>query len=455
MYMRASARPSSAFAQWRRRANKLDQRPADGTILGEGLGVLVLKRLDRRAAQGWRQGLRGDPRGWGPRATARGSGSTPRSRGGAGQGVAAGLRVGGVSPADGPELVEAHGTGTKVGDTTELAALAEVYREAQREGSWCALGSVSHRSDIRRRRREQRRGFDQGGTGRASSQLVLPPTIWKVTRPTEGAEPGRLAVLRQHRALPTLAAAAAIIPAASRGQAPRLRRRSNFHCVLEEAEPALPGIDWDGDVQIVALSADRPDILLAALDGWPRDLAWEAFRGEASRSRARFRAGDVCRLLLVVERETTDLGRIVAKAAALVAAGHSSAPEGIFVGSGPAAGALAMLFPGQGSQYVGMLRDLACRFPMLHASRTGGGEQSPPRSIDEAAPLGDLIYPHPAYQGAIDARARPGEQRCGPPRSLQQLRSPGCKAQAWGSSASSTTLASRPAGGWRPQLRWS
>ena len=28
----------------------------------------------------------------------------------------------------------------------------------------------------------------------------------------------------------------------------------------------MPGIDWDGDVQIVAFSADRPDALLAALD---------------------------------------------------------------------------------------------------------------------------------------------------------------------------------------------
>ena len=225
---------------------------------------------------------------------------------------------------------------------------------------------------------------------------VLPPTI-KVTRPIEGAEPGRSPFYVNTEPRPWL----------PRGDHPRRAAvsafgfgGSNFHCVLEEAEPALPGIDWDGDVQVVALSADRPDALLAALEGWPRDLAWAAFRGEAARSRARFRAGDTCRLLLVVERETTDLGRIVAKARALVAAGRSSASEGIFVGSGPAAGGLAMLFPGQGSQYVGMLRDLACRFPMVHVALADANRVA----LDDGRCLGDLIYPHPAFSD--DERAR-------------------------------------------------
>src|SRR5262249_17040877 len=112
---------------------------------------------------------------------------------------------------------------------------------------------------------------------------------------------------------------------------------SNFHCVLEEAGVDLPGIDWDGDVQLIALSADRPEALLATLDGWPHGVAWEALRVEAARSRQRFDPKAACRLLLVVDRATTDLEPTLAKARALARAGRSSAAEGIFVGSGPAA----------------------------------------------------------------------------------------------------------------------
>ncbi len=371
-----------------------DARPfdagGDGTILGEGLGVVVLKRLDDARRDGDRV-----------YAVIRAVGSSSDGKGGAvyapsAAGQARALRrayaLAGVSPAT-VELVEAHGTGTKVGDATELTALAEVYREADREGSWCALGSV--KSQIG----HTKAAAGAAGLIKAALALyhkVLPPTI-KVTRPIEGAEPGRSPFYVNTELRPWL----------PRGDHPRRAAvsafgfgGSNFHCVLEEAEPALPGIDWDGDVQIIALSADRPDALLAALDGLPRDLAWEALRGEAARSRASFRAGDACRLLLVVDRETTDLGRIAAKARALVAAGRSSAAEGIFVGSGPAAGGLAMLFPGQGSQYVGMLRELACRFPMVHAALA----EAHGVALDDGRGLGDLIYPHPAFSD--DERAR-------------------------------------------------
>jgi acyl transferase domain-containing protein/acyl carrier protein/NADP-dependent 3-hydroxy acid dehydrogenase YdfG len=364
-----------------------DARPfdaaGDGTILGEGLGVVVLKRLDDARRDG--DTVYAVIRAVGSSSDGKGGAIYAPSAAGQGRALRRAYTLAGVSPAT-VELVEAHGTGTTVGDATELAALAEVYGEAGRAGTWCALGSV--KSQI---------GHTKAAAGAAGlikaalalHHKVLPPTI-KVTRPIDQAAPGRSPFYINTEPRPWLA----------RGGHPRRAAvsafgfgGSNFHCVLEEAGPDLPGIDWDGDVQIVALAADRPDALLAALDAWPRDLAWEALRAEAARSRERFQPAAACRLLLVIERENVDLERTFARARGLAAAGHSSAGEGIFIGSGPAAGPLALLFPGQGSQYVGMLRALACRFPLFHTALA----EADRRPLDDGCYLGDLIYPHPAF----------------------------------------------------------
>src|SRR5205823_6388777 len=120
-----------------------DARPfdadGDGTILGEGLGVLVLKRL----ADARRDGDK-------VYAILRGIGTSSDGRGNAiyaprAEGQVAALRGAYCATGFGPdtvELVEAHGTGTRVGDATEAAALTEVYQATGRPGTWCALGSV-------------------------------------------------------------------------------------------------------------------------------------------------------------------------------------------------------------------------------------------------------------------------------------------------------------------------
>ena len=51
------------------------------------------------------------------------------------------------------------------------------------------------------------------------------------------------------------------------------------------------------------------------------------------------------------------------------------------MGTGPAAGRLAMLFPGQGSQYVGMLRELACRFPQMQSALERANANGDDRAI--------------------------------------------------------------------------
>ncbi|MFO0908169.1 MAG: polyketide synthase dehydratase domain-containing protein [Isosphaeraceae bacterium] len=65
---------------------------------------------------------------------------------------------------------------------------------------------------------------------------------------------------------------------------------------------------------------------------------------------------------------------------------------GIFAGHGKPPGGLAVLFPGQGSQYVGMLREAACLFPAMQAAlaefdRLDGDRADGGRLVDRLYPL--------------------------------------------------------------------
>src|SRR5262249_37630545 len=120
-----------------------DARPfdagCDGTALGEGLGVVVLKRLGDARRDGDR--VYAVIRAVGSSSDGKGNAVYAPSPAGQARALRGAYRAAGFSPAT-VELVEAHGTGTKVGDATELAALNEVYREARGDATWCALGSV-------------------------------------------------------------------------------------------------------------------------------------------------------------------------------------------------------------------------------------------------------------------------------------------------------------------------
>ena len=150
---------------------------ADGTMLGEGVAMLALRRLEDAERDGHR--IYAVLRGLGSSSDGRAkSVYAPRPEG---QSMA--LRRtyedAGYSPTT-VGLVEAHGTGTVAGDAAEFAALREVFREAAPSGTqWCALGSV--KSQI---------GHTKAAAGAASlvkavlalHHRTLPPTI-KVQRP--------------------------------------------------------------------------------------------------------------------------------------------------------------------------------------------------------------------------------------------------------------------------------
>ncbi|MEO1273268.1 MAG: polyketide synthase, partial [Myxococcota bacterium] len=164
-----------------------DARPfddhGDGTILGEGLGVLVLKRLSDAERDGDR--IHAVIRGMGSSSDGKGNAVYAPSAQGQARAMRRAYAAAGISPAT-VELVEAHGTGTRVGDATECQSLTSVYREARAEGTWCALGSV--KSMIGHTKAAA------GSAGLIKTALalrhgVLPATL-KVERPNTAVAPG-------------------------------------------------------------------------------------------------------------------------------------------------------------------------------------------------------------------------------------------------------------------------
>ena len=361
---------------------------ADGTILGEGVGVLVLKRLADAERDGDR--IYAVIKGMGSSSDGKGQAVYAPSPEGQARALRAAYESAGVRP-DTVELVEAHGTGTRVGDATEAAGLTAVYDETGREGSWCALGSV--KSMI---------GHTKAAAGAAGlikavmalHHKVLPPTI-KVSRPTEAVLNGGTPFYVNTEKRPWLPTSGhprrAGVSAFGFGG-------SNFHCVVEEYESKATEVDWDGREQIVAFSAESREALSSALDVFDTQVDWAELRGRAADSRARFDPTQEARLVIVVEKGGKPLSDLVAMAQSQLKDPRScwATPQGIYFGSGAPRGKWAACFPGQGGQYTGMLRELVSRFPIAADTLAAATEVTPG--------LADRIYPQPAFDD--EARAK-------------------------------------------------
>ncbi|MFF3744349.1 SDR family NAD(P)-dependent oxidoreductase [Streptomyces kronopolitis] len=120
------------------RCHTFDER-ADGIVLGEGAGTLLLKRLSDAVRDGDRiyaviegSAVNNDGRTMGI--------TTPNPRAQR-EVIEAALADAGVSP-DRLGYVEAHGTGTMIGDPMELKALTEAFRARTDEVGFCGVGSV-------------------------------------------------------------------------------------------------------------------------------------------------------------------------------------------------------------------------------------------------------------------------------------------------------------------------
>ena len=111
---------------------------ANGFVMGEGAGVLLLKRLTDAIRDG--DEVKAVIRGIGGSSDGRGKGITAPSQRGQVQAMARAYNQAGYD-ASTVQLVEAHGTSTKVGDATELSTLSRLWSGFD-GGDHVAVGSI-------------------------------------------------------------------------------------------------------------------------------------------------------------------------------------------------------------------------------------------------------------------------------------------------------------------------
>ncbi|HRP28712.1 MAG TPA: polyketide synthase, partial [Burkholderiaceae bacterium] len=331
---------------------------SDGTLLGEGLGVIVLKRLDDALADGDR--IYAVLRGVGQSSDGRGTGLLAPSQEGETLAIRRAYAASGVDPAS-VGLVEAHGTGIPLGDRTEIASLKAVFGERTTPIGVKALGSV--KSMI---------SHCIPAAGVASlikmalslHHKVLPPTLCESVNPELGIGATPFYVNTQaapwitHQGTPRRAA----VNAFGFGG-------TNAHAIVEQAPAAACAPKRLGawPAELCVLSADSDAALVARLEelhaALGRHPQWRL--AEVAAALARADRAQTHRMAIVAT-DTATLAKRIEQVLARLREGRGSdrwsARGGVAYGSRRVEGKLAFLFPGEGSQYPAMFAGLAMCF---------------------------------------------------------------------------------------------
>jgi len=344
---------------------------ADGIAIGEGIGVLVLKRLADAERDGDR--IYAVIRGIGGSSDGRDKGLTAPRREGQAIALERAYARAGFSPAT-VGLLEAHGTGTVAGDRAEIEALTQVFGAAGAPVQGCAIGSV--KSMI---------GHTKGAAGVAGLikvalglyHKVLPPTVG-VERPNPAAGFGGSPFYVNSEARPWLRALTA--PPRRAGVSAFGFGGTNFHIAVEEyTDDYLPGMHaapmraWPSELCVwTAGSREELRERVEALDHALGTAVVEPPLGEvaaavwAQNTRHEPTTSGLPLRLALVTTSIDDLRSKLARTRDALATPHAEIWDrgGVYLTTRGLAGggAVAFLYPGQGSQHVDMLADLAICF---------------------------------------------------------------------------------------------
>ncbi|TCK22283.1 type I polyketide synthase [Pseudonocardia endophytica] len=323
---------------------------ADGYLVGEGAGLVVLTRLSTALEKGYR--VRAVLRGSAVNQDGRSNGLTAPNRTAQVEVIRRALDDAGVAPGE-VDYIEAHGSGTGLGDAIELSALHDVFGGTGRAGHPLRVGAV-----------KTNLGHTMSAAGVAGliktvlvlENRVVPPNVHQSEPSDAVPSDGTVRPVTGEWSLPDDREVRAGV--SSFGWS-----GTNAHVVVETAPEASgqhheSGVDaGDGPAQVLPVSARSPEALRDQLtrlgnhlaDGGPAlvDVARTLQDGRARHA----------------ERRAVVAADAAGAAAALAAA--ASGPEG----TAPAgATRVAFLLPGTGDQYAGMGRALYDTEPVYAAA---------------------------------------------------------------------------------------
>ncbi|HEU5423367.1 MAG TPA: beta-ketoacyl synthase N-terminal-like domain-containing protein, partial [Nitrolancea sp.] len=381
---------------------------ADGIAISEGFAALVLKRLADAERDGDR--IYAVIRGAGGSSDGRDRSLTAPRPEGQIRALRRAYRQAGFSPAT-VELVEAHGTGTVAGDRAEVSSLSTFLGAAGAAAQNCAIGSVKSMVG------HTKAAAGVAGLAKVALALhhrVLPATLG-VSQPNASVNfpNGPIYVNTESRpwvhGAPDYPRRAGVSAFGFGG--------TNFHLVLEEytgnflPDQSLGLSDWPAEL-FVWRAHSRDEILAGvtrlatALERGARpplaDLAYTLARqaGTVEASAA---------TLALVAGSWDELAEKLRGARDFLAtgAGRQHLPTGVHFSAVPLAAEwqIAFLFPGQGSQYVNMARELAVVFPEVRAV-FDAADQALDGRFEQ--PLSRLIFPPPVFAES-DAKRQQAE----------------------------------------------